>query len=163
MDEEIKDVEEVQDSETPVKKNSSMTVAAIIVVMVVAAIFIFMNKNKNNASQDQSQTVAGTETVAPTQTPELTPTKEFTVDGSNFAFKPKTLTVAKGDVVKINFKDDDGFHNLVIDGYNVKTETIKTGNMSSVTFVADKVGTFEYYCSVPTHKDKGMTGTLTVK
>ena len=33
----------------------------------------------------------------------------------------------------------------------------------SVTVVSDKTGSFEYYCSVGTHRQMGMKGTLTVK
>jgi len=89
--------------------------------------------------------------------------KEFTVDGNNFAFNPDTITVNKGDTVKITFKDDDGSHNLVIEGYNVSTNTINTGDSASIQFVADKTGTFTYYCSVDSHREKGMVGKLIVQ
>jgi len=118
--------------------------------------------------------LSGKKTAAPSPTPipqqqvesaavESGPVKEFTVDGSNFSFSPSTITVKKGDNVKITFKDDDGRHNLVLDGYGLSTSTIGAGSEDSISFVADKAGTFQYYCSVPTHKDKGMIGTLTVK
>lgn len=89
--------------------------------------------------------------------------KEFTVDGSNYEFDPPTITVSKGDTVKITFKDVDGMHNLVIGGYNVSTKTVAPGKEDSVTFIADKVGSFEYFCSVANHRDLGMTGTLVVQ
>ena len=91
------------------------------------------------------------------------PVKEFTVNGSNFAFDPATITVDKGDTVKINFKDDDGRHNLVVDGYNISTNVIGGGESDTITFVADKTGSFEFYCSVSNHRDLGMSGTLIVK
>jgi plastocyanin len=89
--------------------------------------------------------------------------KEFTVTGSSFAFSPKTITVNKGDTVKINFVNSVGFHDWVLDAFNVRTPQINAGQSASVTFVADKTGTFEYYCSVGTHRQMGMVGTLTVK
>ena len=89
--------------------------------------------------------------------------KELTVTGSNFAFAPKTLTVNKGDTVKITFVNSGGFHDLKIDEFNVATQKINGGAQEVVTFVADKAGTFEYYCSVGTHRQMGMVGTLTVK
>lgn len=88
--------------------------------------------------------------------------KEFNVTGTNYAFSPNTITVNKGDTVKINFVDADGVHNLVIDGYNVATNIIRDGQ-DTIEFVADKAGQFEYYCSVGSHRDLGMTGTLIVK
>lgn len=88
--------------------------------------------------------------------------KTFTVTGENFSFEPSTLTVKKGDTVRVVFKNEDGFHDFVIDELNVATKQIQGGSEETVEFVADKVGTFEYYCSVGKHRDMGMKGILTV-
>ena len=88
--------------------------------------------------------------------------RDFIVIGRNYSFEPATITVKKGDPVHVVFQDSDGFHDLKIDGYNVATERIKTGGQSEVTFIADKVGSFEYYCSVGSHRALGMKGTLIV-
>ena len=88
--------------------------------------------------------------------------KEFTVSGGNFAFAPNVMTVKKGDTVKIIFKNDEGFHDLVIDEFKVATKQIAAGAEETVEFVADKAGTFEYYCSVGKHREMGMVGTLMV-
>ncbi len=90
-------------------------------------------------------------------------TKEFTVSGSNYSFTPNTLTVKKGDTVKITFKNSGGTHNLILDGYGIGTKTIQGGAEESISFVADKAGSFEYYCSVGQHRAMGMKGTLTVQ
>ncbi|MDQ5952387.1 MAG: plastocyanin, partial [Patescibacteria group bacterium] len=71
-------------------------------------------------------------------------------------------TVQKGDTVRIIFKNEDGFHDLKIDEFNVATKQIQGGAEETVEFVADKAGTFEYYCSVGKHRDMGMKGTITV-
>ena len=42
-------------------------------------------------------------------------------------------------------------------------EKINGGETDSIEFVADKVGTFEYYCSVGQHRSMGMVGKLTVE
>lgn len=89
--------------------------------------------------------------------------KTFTVTGSNFAFAPKTLTVNKGDKVKIIFKNSGGTHDIKIDEFSVASAKIQGGAETTVEFTADKVGTFEYYCSIGTHRAMGMVGTLTVK
>lgn len=88
--------------------------------------------------------------------------KEFTVTGSNFRFAPATLTVKKGDTVKITFKNSGGMHDFVIDEFNARTKQIQGGAQETITFVADKAGSFEYYCSVGNHRAMGMKGTLTV-
>ena len=89
--------------------------------------------------------------------------KEFVVEGKNTAFTPASLTVNQGDQVKITFKNVQGFHDFVLEEFEVDTETISTDKEVVVEFTADKAGTFEYYCSVGNHRAMGMTGTLTVK
>ena len=89
--------------------------------------------------------------------------KEFTVEGTNYKFVPDTILVNKGDTVKINFKNTQGFHDFVVDEFGAATKQIKDPSTETITFVADKVGTFEYYCSVGKHRTMGMKGTLTVK
>ncbi|MEK7613663.1 MAG: cupredoxin domain-containing protein [Patescibacteria group bacterium] len=84
------------------------------------------------------------------------------VEGGKFYFKPNTITAKKGETVRITFKNVDGLHDFVIDEFNVKTKQLQGGTEETVEFVADKVGTFEYYCSVGTHRQMGMVGTLTV-
>ncbi|MFZ2555589.1 MAG: cupredoxin domain-containing protein [Minisyncoccia bacterium] len=114
--------------------------------------------------------------TAPTPTPPTTPgasvdagaaittgTKEFTVTGKNFSFSPGNLTVKKGDRVKITFVNDAGTHDLVVDGYEARTQIIKGGARETIEFVADKAGSFEYYCSVGSHRQMGMKGTLIVQ
>lgn len=90
-------------------------------------------------------------------------TKSFTVTGQNFSFIPSTLSVRKGDTVKITFKMASGTsHDFVIDEFSVRTNRLEVGDSQTVTFVADKSGSFEYYCSVGQHRVMGMKGTLTV-
>lgn len=90
--------------------------------------------------------------------------KEFAVDGNEFAFVPKILSAVKGDTIRVTFTNTGKFpHNFVIDELNVLGKTIQPGQTDTVTFTVDKAGSFDYYCSVGTHKDKGMVGTLTVE
>lgn len=91
------------------------------------------------------------------------PAKVFAISGKNFSFDKSELKVKKGDKVTINFTSADGFHDVVIDEFSAKTERVRTGGTSSMTFVADKAGTFEYYCSVGQHRMNGMVGTLVVE
>lgn len=88
--------------------------------------------------------------------------KLFTVTGGNFSFSPSTMTVQKGDTVKITFVNGEGFHDFKIDDFDVSTKQIAAGVSETVEFVADKAGSFEYYCSVGSHRAMGMKGTLTV-
>lgn len=89
--------------------------------------------------------------------------REFTITSEGLVYNPKQIEVNEGDTVKITYVNTLGFHDLVIDEYNVATKQLPAGQSEVVTFVADKAGTFEYYCSVGTHRQQGMWGTLTVK
>jgi cytochrome c oxidase subunit 2 len=89
--------------------------------------------------------------------------KTFTVIGKNFSFSPSEIKVNKGDKVKIIFQNDLGFHDWMLDEFNVKTPTISAGKTAEVEFTADKTGTFEYYCSVGNHRTMGMKGNLIVQ
>jgi len=88
--------------------------------------------------------------------------KVFAVKGVNFAYDVSTITVNEGDTVTINFESSDGFHDWVVDEFSATTEKVKPGVSTSVTFVADKAGTYEYYCSVGSHRAEGMVGKLVV-
>lgn len=89
--------------------------------------------------------------------------KVFEVRGENFQFDVKEIRVKKGDTVTINFESSDGFHDWVIDEFGAATEQVRPGTQTSVTFVAGEAGTFEYYCSVGSHRTMGMVGSLIVE
>lgn len=89
--------------------------------------------------------------------------KSFTVTGGNFKFAPAAITVKQGDKVRITFKNEDGFHDWKIDEFNAATKKINAGAEETIEFVADKKGSFEYYCSVGSHRQMGMKGTLVVQ
>src|SRR3989344_5822683 len=84
--------------------------------------------------------------------------KEFTVSAQNFSFDPSTITVNKGDKVRIVFKSVGGTHDLIIDEFNAATKRVSSGQTDSIEFVADQTGNFEYYCSVGDHRAMGMKG-----
>jgi len=150
--------------------NNKVIAIIALVVVLGGGWYLLKNQNSNSGIEINSPTSAqeeGTVTETPTgnNTPDTSSesnVKEFTVTGSNFSFAPSTLTVNKGDTVKITFVNSTGFHDLVIDEFGVSTSRINGGQSASITFVADKSGVFEYYCSVGTHRQMGMKGTLTV-
>lgn len=87
----------------------------------------------------------------------------FNVDGFNFGYAPNKITVQKGQKVRINLKSSKGFHDWVVDEFNASTIRINEGEEAMVEFVPNKVGTFEFYCSVGEHRANGMVGTLVVE
>jgi len=90
-------------------------------------------------------------------------TKTFTIDSYSYGYDVKEIRVTEGDTVTINLTNSAGLHDWVVDEFDAATEIIRAGEETSVTFVADKVGTYEYYCSVGNHRAQGMIGTLIVE
>ena len=143
--------------------NKIIIAIVAIVVLVGAGIWFVQNNSSAPASIPSTGTVTKDNQGNPDYTPPATGTeKDFTVTGENFSFSPATLTVQKGDHVKITFINSGGTHDLRIDEFNAKTYLLKSGEQATVEFTADKTGTFEYYCSVGNHRAMGMKGTLTV-
>ncbi len=89
--------------------------------------------------------------------------KTVAVSGKNFSFTPNEIRVKKGDKVKINFTSTNGFHDWKVDEFQAATKRVNSGETASVEFTASKVGTFEFYCSVGSHRAMGMKGKLIVE
>jgi nitrosocyanin len=88
--------------------------------------------------------------------------KEFNMTVKQFSFDPDTITVNTGDKVKINIRSLDVMHGFAIDEFGVN-EQLPPLQTVTVEFVADKTGTFRFYCSVPCgpgHRE--MSGQLIV-
>jgi len=76
-------------------------------------------------------------------------------------FSEKTITVKKGDLVRIKVNVTSGSHNFNIDEFDVHAKT-PTASETTVEFVAAEAGEFVYYCSMPGHRANGHWGTLIV-
>ena len=89
--------------------------------------------------------------------------KSGVVKAENFKFVPDQMAVNQGDTVTITFTNTQGLHDFTIDEFKVKSKTLEAGETEEITFVADKKGTFEFYCSIGQHRAMGMVGTITVQ
>ncbi|HIJ99198.1 TPA: cupredoxin domain-containing protein, partial [archaeon] len=74
---------------------------------------------------------------------------------------PKEITVNKGDLVRIKITNTKGTHDFKIDEFNAYSET-PLNQKVIIEFMADKSGTFEYYCTKTGHRQNGQWGTLKV-
>ncbi|MBI2031922.1 MAG: cupredoxin domain-containing protein [Candidatus Levybacteria bacterium] len=150
--------------------NKNLILGLIIVAAVVIA-GAFLIKSSPSTQNAPSSTQAEPTAVITGSVTEKEATdsamsgevKEITVVGSPFKFDLKTITVKKGQKVKILFKNAQGNHDFVIDEFDVKTQVLNAGEEEAVEFTADQAGTFKYYCSVGNHRAMGMEGTLTVE
>lgn len=116
---------------------------AIIVVAGVAYAIVNNNSGSGNGIADDA--------------------KVFNIESKPYSFTPNEIRVKKGDLVGIILTNIEGFHDLKIDEFNVATKQIAAGQTDTVEFVADKAGTFEFYCSVGNHRQMGMVGKLIIE
>lgn len=98
-----------------------------------------------------------------TTTADMTDATVITLTGKNFEFSTDEIRVKEGETVTIKFTSTGGFHDWRVDEFDAGTEAVNPGEQTSVTFVADKKGSFEYYCSVGNHRERGMKGILIVE
>lgn len=86
----------------------------------------------------------------------------MTVEGFNFGFSPKTITVKQGDMVMLKLVSNDSPHTFTIDELGLDQQ-FTYGKDAAVMFTASKKGTFKFYCAVPGHREGGMVGTLVIE
>ena len=88
--------------------------------------------------------------------------KEFTMKAKRVEFAPSTITVNKGDKVKITITSIDAVHGFLLLDFNIN-EKLEPNKPVTVEFLADKAGTFAFKCSVPCGSGHiNMSGNLIV-
>lgn len=152
-----------QENTTTNKKSFSPMLIIAVVVIAAAGWMVWSSQTTPKepvAMQQQPQPSTAQE---PTVDASASAVKEIAVEGGMFYFKPNEIKVKKGEKVTITFNNTEGVHDFVIDEFNVKTEKIDAGAKTTVEFTPDKTGSFEFYCSVGSHRQMGMKGTLIVE
>ncbi len=142
--------------------NKSMMMVLVAIAVIVFVIGGFFVARKIKRSMTSTDTTSSNNSATAVQ-PASSTSSAISVHGGSFYFKPNEIHVKKGDKVNILFTNDGGAHDFAIDEFNVKSNVINDGASTTVSFVADKAGTFEYYCSVGTHRQMGMKGKLVVE
>lgn len=69
------------------------------------------------------------------------------IEARQFAYSPSEIEVNPGDKVTIQLVSSDVVHGLYIDGYGITAEA-DPGQTATITFVADKPGSFRFRCNV---------------
>ena len=69
------------------------------------------------------------------------------IAASQYEFSPGIISVNEGDKVTIELASTDVVHGLYLDGYDLAV-TADPGQSTSLSFTADKSGTFRFRCSV---------------
>lgn len=89
--------------------------------------------------------------------------REIRVEGFNFGYGPDRIEVAAGERVRLVFDNMQGTHDFVVEGTDIRTPVIQSGQTSVVEFQIDEAGEYNFYCSVGSHRAAGMEGVLVVQ
>lgn len=113
--------------------------------------------------QQKSPVLLKADATAPTEIVILgTATKSFDITAKQWEFVPSTIAVDEGDSVTLNVTSTDVTHGLSIPDFGV-SETLTPGKTTTVTFIANKAGTFSFFCSIFCGSGhSGMEGMLVV-
>jgi uncharacterized cupredoxin-like copper-binding protein len=93
------------------------------------------------------------------------PQQTVTISEAEFSVTPKTVNVGKPGTVAFKVRNIGQIaHALEIEGNGVEEETdsIEPGQSATLTVQLSKAGSYEMYCPIDGHEDKGMKGAITV-
>ncbi len=125
-------------------KSIRLVPVLVVVLMVLAAVPAFSQSNVVDLTGESG-------------------VKEVEVRSRGLAFEVSEIRVNRGDTVRVTYVNGGGRHDWVIDEFEgARTAMISAGQSETVEFVADRAGTFEFYCSVPGHRSAGMYGSFVV-
>ena len=89
---------------------------------------------------------------------------DLTMTLTEFKFTPDTLTVKVGERVKVTLDNTKGTLKHDIKQADLKIDTaVEAGQKATFEFTPTKVGTFDFVCDVPGHKEAGMVGKIVVQ
>ena len=142
-------------------KNVAIVLA--VVAILGGAVYFTQNKSSEKApaviQTDNTTSQTGTQKETAEEVSDVT---VIEMEAGSFYYKPNVITAKKGERIRVVMKSVSMMHDFVIDELNVKSPIVKDGDTATIEFVADKTGSFEYYCSVGQHRARGQVGTITI-
>ena len=126
-------------------------------IIIIVAIVVL-----GGCTAQTTQPQAVQNTPVQTAASATSPVKEFNMTAKQWEFIPATITVNKGDTVKLKVTSIDVMHGFGLADFGINKD-LPPGTTVDIQFVADKTGTFTFKCTVPCgsgHRE--MTGQLIV-
>ena len=90
-------------------------------------------------------------------------TQTVNIELTDNGYNPKTVNVSVNKRVVMNVKVKEGYHNLVIDGFKVRTPYVTTGKVISTSFVVCQPGQFKFYSDTSQYENLTLEGVLSVQ
>ena len=143
-------------------KKFAITIGVIFLIVIIGIAIIGVEFGFNLVSIPTQSQQPTTPNPQPSPQPS-SQVKEFTVHGKSFSFTPNSITVNKGDTVKITFISDDTSHDICVEGGYGCSQVVSGGGTSNLEFVAKDTANLKFFCSVDGHRTFGMEGSLLVQ
>ncbi|EKD65360.1 MAG: hypothetical protein ACD_50C00112G0004 [uncultured bacterium] len=143
-------------------------ILGVLVLVVIGGVLLLGNSSSDQQSfqetvEEPEANMQSNDTIESTDSEAQANLKEFTIESRGLSFTPDEIRVNVGDTVRIKYKNTVGTHDFTIEELGVQSSLIDAGEEATVQFVADKAGAYEFFCSVPGHREAGMKGTLVVE
>lgn len=93
------------------------------------------------------------------------PDERVEIEATSFAYAPAHVSVSPGTIRFVVHNTSDIVHGFEVEGHGMEEEIdeIEPGGTDSLTVRLEEPGTYEIYCPVDDHEQRGMTGTLIVE
>jgi uncharacterized cupredoxin-like copper-binding protein len=145
-------------------------------VLLVGVFIWFQSLPFSLASTDPNQMHSHHQTPTPIM-------QEINLKAEDFAYQPSQIVMKKGVPTKVTFQNngkvEHDFQIVAKENFLVHSESsphhqhgneeagkphlhAKPGESVTGVWEATKTGTFEFYCTIPGHKESGMVGSLVV-
>ena len=154
------------------KKGNVFIIAILVLAVLVGGFFLFNNPSDSSSNNGEGivvveksvyQDINIQKEEPSSETEEVPEIKEFNIIAKRWDFSPSTITVNEGDTVILNIQSIDVTHGFAISEFGV-SEQLVSGNTVKVEFIADKKGTFSFFCNVFCGSGhSSMKGTLVVQ
>lgn len=125
----------------------------------------------SKTTSTQSTPAAQAATSAPTTAAPASAATEpstLSVKAADFSYDPKDATARPGKItITLTNTSTERPHTIAVkkkDGSDfARSGRIESGQSGALELTIDEEGTYEMYCTLPGHADRGQKGTLTIK
>jgi plastocyanin len=152
--------------EERVPNRSGLRGLALVMLLVLSLGLLVAGCGDDDDEADATDTVAQTATTgeATAEDGEVTQAFDVPVAQTGLAYAITEITASPGTITLRSANGQAIPHNIAIDEPEQQIgEIVQDGGVSEITLTITEPGEYEFYCSVPGHREAGMVGTLIIE
>ncbi len=81
---------------------------------------------------------------------------ELDIEAYSWGFNQNLQKINRGDKVRLKLTSSDGTHGVTMPDFGVYSNPISPGGEEIIEFIADKTGSFNFFCNMPCGQGHGM-------